>query len=77
MNGLMNNRAIEDEIMIAEIGKTAVSKNTKVVIYDARPKLNAMANKLKSGGFEDSRYYRNSELVFCDIDNIHAVRSCF
>jgi hypothetical protein len=46
MNGLMNNRSIEDEIMISEIGKTANNKNkqinnARVVIYDARPKLNA------------------------------------
>ena len=46
MNGLMNNRAIEDEIMIAEIGKTANNSktqinNSRVIIYDARPKLNA------------------------------------
>ena len=28
---------------------------------------------MKKGGFEDSRFYRNSEINFCDIDNIHKV----
>ena len=46
MNGLMNNRMMEDEIMIVEIGKTAnndstLINNSRVIIYDARPKLNA------------------------------------
>ena len=67
MSGIMINRCIEDEIMVAEIGKTANSiksivNNSRVIILDARPKLNAQANRLKSGGFEDLRFYRN-----CDI----------
>jgi hypothetical protein len=46
MNGLMNHRMMEDEIMLSEIGKTSnISKNAmhqgRVIIYDARPKLNA------------------------------------
>ena len=42
----MNYRSMEDEIMINEIGKTAnknnnIINNSRVIIYDARPKLNA------------------------------------
>lgn len=45
------------------------------MIYDARSYLNALANKVMSGGFENTKdYYRDCDLVFCDIDNIHAVR---
>ena len=51
--------------------------NSRVIIYDARPYYNAQANKIKKGGFEDTRYYRNSEIIFCDIDNIHKVSSVF
>ena len=47
------------------------------MIYDARPWKNAQGNRLKGGGFEDTKHYRNSELYFCDIDNIHAVSKCF
>lgn len=83
MNGLMNNRIIEDENMLVEMGKTAnndrnLINNSRVIIYDARPKLNAQANKyIKNGGYEDTRYYKNCEIIFCDIDNIHEVSKCF
>lgn len=82
MNGVMNKRSIDDEDMIVQIGKTANCKdniinNSKVIIYDARPKLNAQANRFKGGGFEDIKYYRNTEIIFCDIDNIHEVSKVF
>ena len=56
---------------------TLNSKN--LVVYDARPKLNAMANKLKGGGYENPNNYTkiNMEIVFCDIPNIHSVRSSY
>jgi len=46
MNGVLNYRSMEDEIYITEIGKTAnrsgnMINNSRVIIYDARPKLNA------------------------------------
>lgn len=47
------------------------------MIYDSRPKINAQANKLKGGGYEDcgpNSNYTNCRLKFCDIDNIHVVR---
>jgi hypothetical protein len=82
MNGIMNNRSVEDETMILEIGKTANKKNSmvnnsKVMIYDARPYINAQANKIKHGGFENKKYYKNADIEFCDIDNIHEVTKCF
>jgi hypothetical protein len=74
MNGIMNYRSMEDEIMITEIGKTNNShnliNNSRVIIYDARPKLNAQGNKFKGGGFEDLKNYKNCDLIFCDIDRI-------
>lgn len=80
----MNNRSMEDELMVQEIGKTAkensnrsIMYNSRVVIYDARPKMNAQANRLKNGGFETNNNYKNSEIIFCDIDNIHAVSKAF
>ena len=45
----------------------------KLVIFDARPQSSAQGNKFKGGGFEDVRTYTNCSLVFCDIQNIHAV----
>lgn len=79
--GLMGKRITDDEDMILEIGKTGREDNqmynSQCIIYDARPKISATANRIKGGGYEDLRNYRNSELVFCDIDNIHEVRKCF
>ena len=51
----------------------------KLYVFDARPLLNAWANKLKGAGYEDVSQYSeiNMELIFCGIPNIHAVRgSC-
>ena len=51
----------------------------KLIVFDARPLLNAWANKLKGAGYEDISQYPdiNMELLFCGIPNIHAVRgSC-
>jgi arginine/ornithine N-succinyltransferase beta subunit len=58
--------------MIATLG----GKEGKLAIYDARSYINALANKVHSGGFENTKdYYKGCDLVFCDIDNIHAVRN--
>ena len=67
--------------MINEIGKTAnnsqsLINNSRVIIYDARPWLSAEANRLMNGGFEKTKYYRNTEVIFCDIDNIHEPNKC-
>jgi len=48
-----------------------------MTIFDARPKMNAQGNRVRGGGFEDERYYPNCNLVFCGIENIHAVKSSF
>ncbi|XP_061620616.1 myotubularin isoform X2 [Phyllopteryx taeniolatus] len=45
----------------------------KLTIYDARPNVNAVANKATGGGYEGDEYH-NAELVFLDIHNIHVMR---
>ena len=71
-SGLMNsNRNISDEKLINSI----VKMSQKLIIYDCRPKLNAMANRLNGGGFEKVDNYDNVDLYFCEIDNIHKARS--
>lgn len=67
--------------MLNEIGKTANAKdslinNSRVVIYDARPWMSAEGNRLRGGGYEKSKNYPNTELIFCDVDNIHHLNSC-
>ena len=45
------------------------------MIYDARSKLAASANKMNNGGFENcADHYTNCQIEFLDIDNIHGVR---
>lgn len=41
------------------------------MILDARPSVNAKANRAKGGGYEE---YNCCELKFLDIQNIHVVR---
>ena len=67
----------KDILYLTRITQNQNSKN--IVVYDARPKLNAMANKLKGGGYENPNNYTeiNMEVVFCDIPNIHSVRNSY
>lgn len=46
-------------------------------IYDARPYLAALANKAKGKGFEDIKNYKNCEIAFMQIENIHHVRESY
>mmetsp|Transcript_29711 Transcript_29711/g.27182 ORF Transcript_29711/g.27182 Transcript_29711/m.27182 type:complete len:87 (-) Transcript_29711:173-433(-) len=52
-------------------------QNVNVHIYDARPYLNAFANKMKGKGYEDTDYYKNAEIQFLDIGNIHVIRESY
>ena len=65
------NRNDEDEKLLDKI----MSLCAKLYIYDARPKINAMVNRLNGGGFENVNHYNNVILTFCEIDNIHVARN--
>ena len=58
---------------------TKIAYNQKLCVYDARPFLNAYANKLKGAGYENISDYENidMELIFCGMSNIHSVRSSY
>jgi len=45
----------------------ANAQSHKLFIMDARPSVNAVANKAKGGGYESEDAYQNAELVFMDI----------
>eukprot|EP00117_Sycon_ciliatum_P027253 scpid50643/ scgid22187/ Myotubularin-related protein 2 len=70
--GKFGKRSKEDEAFLLEIAK-ANPQTQKLVILDARPKLNAIANKAMGGGYEDEEAY-GMDLVFLDIGNIHVMR---
>jgi len=77
--GLYNHRSEEDEMYLRLIGNPSNKELQKedeitVHIYDARPYLNAVANKMGGKGYENVAYYKNTEIFFLKIDNIHVVR---
>lgn len=79
--GLVQSRCPEDEILLRYLGNPNYDQardpepnDVDLYIFDARPFLNAMANRVNGKGYEDTRWYRNCEIEFMDIDNIHHVR---
>ena len=48
-----------------------------LMVFDARPKLSAIGNRLTGKGFESSRAYPFSKTYYCNIENIHVVRDSF
>ena len=71
--GVPQRRSREDEKMVQTI-LDANAQSHRIYIYDARPKVNAVANMAKGGGYESEDIYQNSEFVFLDIHNIHVMR---
>lgn len=71
--GVGGKRSPEDESYLNYIIEMN-SNSEKLVIMDARPSANAIANKAKGGGYESDEIYRNVEFHFLDIHNIHVMR---
>ena len=72
---LASSRSFEDELMLTQIGHTNPNNPGKLSIYDARQYINAMANRMNKGGFENiSDHYTNCSIDFLEIENIHGVR---
>ena len=72
-SGITGNRNRFDEDLLLDIAK--ISETKKAYIYDCRPYLSAMANKLKGAGFENIENYPGAEIIFCEIDHIHSARN--
>ncbi|CAI7869293.1 unnamed protein product [Closterium sp. NIES-53] len=73
---LSNNRSDADERLVAALAGPALPGESfrRLVVADARPRKNAIANGAMGGGYESSANYRGTEVVYLGIDNIHAVR---
>lgn len=71
--GVAGKRSKEDERYLQMI-MDANAQSHKFYIVDARPQVNAVANKAKGGGYESEDNYQNAELIFVDIHNIHVMR---
>ncbi|XP_018408096.1 PREDICTED: myotubularin [Nanorana parkeri] len=70
----MSGKRNKDDERYLEIIKEANGQPSKLTIYDARPNVNAVANKATGGGYESEDAYPFAELVFLDIHNIHVMR---
>lgn len=49
--------------MLVEIARTNSFNHNKLIIFDARSQLNALANRLNKGGYENTKdFYTNCEI---------------
>ncbi|XP_018008374.1 myotubularin-related protein 2 isoform X2 [Hyalella azteca] len=71
--GVAAKRSKDDEDYVQQI-MDANAQSHKIYIMDARPNVNAVANKAKGGGCESEENYKNAEVQFLDIANIHVMR---
>ncbi|XP_016967080.1 myotubularin-related protein 2 [Drosophila biarmipes] len=71
--GVSGKRNSDDETYLSFIME-ANAQSDKLTIMDARPSANAIANKAKGGGYESEDAYKNVEINFLDIHNIHVMR---
>ena len=70
--GLMGGNKSDDDVkLIHSIENLGIGE---LIIYDARPYINALANRVNGGGFENVENYSNVILKFCQIENIHKAR---
>ncbi|NWS46689.1 MTM1 protein, partial [Probosciger aterrimus] len=70
----MSGKRNKDDERYLDIIRDANGQMSKLTIYDARPNVNAVANKATGGGYESEDAYPNAELFFLDIHNIHVMR---
>ena len=77
-------RSFEDEELLKIIGETSdlVSGQQDryfgvLKIFDARPFWNAVGNAVTGKGYENKDNYKNSDVAFLDIHNIHKVRDSY
>jgi hypothetical protein len=80
--GLTGSTSSRDEKILGHLAGTSVAGRAgaceKVaMLYDARPQISATANLARGGGYERMSQYKNCELEFLGIQNIHAVREAF
>jgi hypothetical protein len=69
--GLRRSRCSEDEMLLDAMRLANPTDTSTLRIFDARPKVNADANRLKGGGYES---YDGCQLEFSNIENIHVMR---
>jgi myotubularin-related protein 1/2 len=71
-----NYRCPSDEALVRAIQSFTKSKQ-KLLIVDARPMTNAIANIAVGGGYENRNNYTECELEFLGIANLHVIRDSY
>lgn len=71
--GVQQKRCPQDEQLVQSIFATCPQQVTHYII-DARPRLNAVANRASGAGYEATEHYRNCRYLCMGIDNIHTMR---
>lgn len=73
--GLKQKRNEADESYLNTIFKLNSNNSLdKLFIVDARPLVNAVANRGAGGGYENDDHYEKCEILFLNIQNIHVMR---
>eukprot|EP01135_Chromosphaera_perkinsii_P006614 Nk52_evm16s554 gene=Nk52_evmTU16s554 len=73
LGGMKQKRAPEDEKLIQSVWRVNPNRTSNFIL-DARPKVNAMANRAGGAGYENTDYYVGCGYHFLGIDNIHVMR---
>ncbi|MDP2438857.1 MAG: myotubularin family protein, partial [archaeon] len=71
--GLLGSGDRSDEMLMEAI-KASNPNSATLHLCDARPKVNAEANKLLGAGYESTSAYKGMKIKFFSIDNIHVMR---
>ena len=72
-SGLRTSRSPEDERYL----RAMVPEGFSLVVFDARPFLNAQVNRATGGGVEATANYEMMNVEFLNVPNIHAVRDAY
>eukprot|EP01053_Blabericola_migrator_P008595 Blabericola_migrator_1__8594@NODE_449_length_8372_cov_210_980614_g351_i0_p3_GENE_NODE_449_length_8372_cov_210_980614_g351_i0NODE_449_length_8372_cov_210_980614_g351_i0_p3_ORF_typecomplete_len613_score59_93Myotubrelated/PF06602_14/1_9e03Myotubrelated/PF06602_14/1_8e39_NODE_449_length_8372_cov_210_980614_g351_i035035341 len=70
-------RSYEDEMMVCEEIRLGSKTEERPIIFDARPFVNAVANKFTGAGYEDVNTYENCKIEFASIENIQKVTDSY
>ena len=71
--GIRTSRCVEDEDYLRVLAQSS-QRDPMLHIFDARPFVNAHAQRALGGGVENVNHYENTELHFLNIENIHQIR---
>lgn len=76
--GLWRRRSVQDEHLVDAIRKSTGTGDTgELMIVDARPAVNAIANAITGAGFEPLDNYAGCSRHFVHIENVHAIRAAY